>query len=192
MCTFLYRTRKITKELAAYLQHNKIEIHSYNEIEQFLKQLNNTSILAEPSKTNYSVYSAIAPECTIVTGPSPVSLLKAIRNEQEISGIRSAMLKDGVALVKFLKWLETAVPTGKETEISIDKNCMNSGPPNPSTSARASTPSPAIKNTAPSFITKLHRKQTLSSSPKGSYCWIRGHSTWTEQPTLPVPLHWAN
>jgi len=118
---FFIEPEKITKELAAYLQHNKIEIHSYNEIEQFLKQLNNTSILAEPSKTNYSVYSAIAPECTIVTGPSPVSLLKAIRNEQEINGIRSAMLKDGVALVKFLKWLETAVPTDRETEISIDK-----------------------------------------------------------------------
>lgn len=118
---FFIEPEKVTKELAAYLHHSKIEIHSYNEIEQFLKQLNNTSILAEPSKTNYSVYSAIAPECTIVTGPSPVSLLKAIRNEQEINGIRSAMLKDGVALVKFLKWLETAVPTGKETEISIDK-----------------------------------------------------------------------
>ena len=118
---FFIEPEKVTKELAAYLHRNNIEIHPYNEIEQFLKLLNNTSILAEPSKTNYSVYSAIAPECTIVTGPSPVSLLKAIRNEQEINGIRSAMLKDGVALVKFLKWLETAVPTGKETEISIDK-----------------------------------------------------------------------
>lgn len=118
---FFIEPEKVTKELAAYLHRNNIEIHPYNEIEQFLKLLNNTSILAEPSKTNYSVYSAIAPGCTIVTGPSPVSLLKAIRNEQEINGIRSAMLKDGVVLVKFLKWLETAVPTGKETEISIDK-----------------------------------------------------------------------
>lgn len=51
----------------------------------------------------------------------PVTLLKAIRNKQEIAGIHTAMQRDGVALVKFLKWLEDAVPTGRETEISIDK-----------------------------------------------------------------------
>ena len=47
--------------------------------------------------------------------------LKAIRNKQEIAGIHTAMQRDGVALVKFLKWLEDAVPTGRETEISIDR-----------------------------------------------------------------------
>lgn len=52
---------------------------------------------------------------------SPVSFLKAIRNEQEIAGIHAAMQRDGVALVKFLKWLEETVPIGKATEISIDK-----------------------------------------------------------------------
>ena len=61
----------------------------------------------------------------MVHGASPVTLLKAIRNEQEIAGIHAAMQRDGVALVKFLKWLEEAVPTGKETEISVDKKLHN-------------------------------------------------------------------
>ena len=73
------------------------------------------------SKTNYAVYSAIPPECRIMDKFSPVSFLKAIRNEQEIAGIHAAMQRDGVALVKFLKWLEETVPIGKATEISIDK-----------------------------------------------------------------------
>lgn len=118
---FFIQPEKVTNELAAYLTQNDIQVHPYDSVEAFLSRLNGTSILAEPAKTNYAVYSSIPSDCTIVTGPSPVSLLKAIRNQQEIEGMHSAMLKDGVALVKFLKWLEDAVPTGKETEISIDK-----------------------------------------------------------------------
>lgn len=118
---FFIQPEKVTNELAAHLTQNDIQVHPYDSVEAFLSRLNGTSILAEPAKTNYAVYSSIPSDCTIVTGPSPVSLLKAIRNQQEIEGMHSAMLKDGVALVKFLKWLEEAVPTGKETEISIDK-----------------------------------------------------------------------
>ena len=118
---FFIQPEKVTNEFATYLTQNDIQVHPYDDVEAFLSRLNGTSILAEPAKTNYAVYSSIPSDCTIVTGPSPVSLLKAIRNQQEIEGMHSAMLKDGVALVKFLKWLEEAVPTGRETEISIDK-----------------------------------------------------------------------
>lgn len=74
-----------------------------------------------PAKTNYSVFSSVNPQCRIIRGEAPVALLKAIRNEQEIKGIHAAMQRDGVALVKFLRWLESAVPSGTETELSIDR-----------------------------------------------------------------------
>ena len=48
-------------------------------------------------------------------------MMKAVKNETEQAGFRKAMERDGVALVKFLRWLEEAVPTGNETELSIDK-----------------------------------------------------------------------
>jgi Xaa-Pro aminopeptidase len=96
-------------------------VHTYEEIEDYLNHFPARSILADSAKTNYAIYSAINPQCRIIDGTSPVTLLKAIRNKQEIAGIHTAMQRDGVALVKFLKWLEDAVPTGRETEISIDK-----------------------------------------------------------------------
>ena len=77
--------------------------------------------MLNPAKTNYATYSAICPDCRIIEGASPVALSKAIRNEREIDGIHAAMQRDGVALVKFLKWLEEAVPAGNETEISVDR-----------------------------------------------------------------------
>lgn len=118
---FFIQPQKVTEKLSAYLKEIGVSIHSYEDIESFLNRLTASSILLNPSKTNYAAYSAIRPDCRIVKGASPVALLKAIRNEQEIAGIHAAMQRDGVALVKFLKWLEEAVPAGGETEISVDK-----------------------------------------------------------------------
>ncbi|WP_455593459.1 aminopeptidase P family protein [Bacteroides sp.] len=112
---------KVSKEVQTYLNQHQVTIKDYREIEAHLSSLNCRDILVNPAKTNYSVYASINPACKVVRGEAPVALLKAIRNEQEIKGIHEAMRKDGIALVKFLKWLEEAVPTGKETELSIDK-----------------------------------------------------------------------
>ncbi|MEL5894614.1 aminopeptidase P family protein [Bacteroides sp. GD17] len=118
---FFIQPQKVTGELSAYLKETGVSIHRYEDIEHFLNSLTAGSILLNPGKTNYAAYSAICPDCRIIEGASPVAMLKAIRNEQEIAGIHAAMQRDGVALVKFLKWLEEAVPAGGETEISVDK-----------------------------------------------------------------------
>lgn len=118
---YFIQPQKVTSELASYFNANGISVHAYEEIEDYLNNFNAKSILVNPAKTNYAIHSAIHPGCRIISGASPVTLLKAIRNEQEITGIHTAMQRDGVALVKFLKWLEEAVPTGRETEISVDR-----------------------------------------------------------------------
>ena len=118
---YFVQPQKVTPELAEYVSANGISVHPYEEIRDYLNSFNAHSILMNPAKTNYAIYSAIRPGCLIINGASPVALLKAIRNKQEIAGIHAAMQRDGVALVKFLKWLDEAVPAGKETEISVDK-----------------------------------------------------------------------
>ena len=112
---------KVTEEVRNYLEEQQIEIQNYSDTEIYLSDLNSSSILMNPAKTNYSVFSSVNPQCRIIRGEAPVALLKAIRNEQEIKGIHAAMQRDGVALVKFLRWLESAVPSGTETELSIDR-----------------------------------------------------------------------
>ena len=118
---YFVQPQKVTPELAEYFSANGISVHPYEEIGHYLNSFNAHSILMNPAKTNYAIYSAIRPGCLIINGASPVALLKAIRDKQEIAGIHAAMQRDGVALVKFLKWLDEAVPAGKETEISVDK-----------------------------------------------------------------------
>lgn len=118
---YFVQPQKVTPELTEYFNVNGISVHPYEEIGDYLNSFNAHSVLMNPTKTNYAIYSAIRPGCLIINGASPVALLKAIRNKQEIAGIHAAMQRDGVALVKFLKWLDEAVPAGKETEISVDK-----------------------------------------------------------------------
>lgn len=118
---YFINSQKVTPEVAAHLHEAGVSLHTYQEIESYLAQLPAENLMLEPGKTNYAVRSAIPQQCRVIEAPSPVALLKAVRNEQEVAGLRQAMQRDGVALVKFLKWLEEAVPQGKETEISVDK-----------------------------------------------------------------------
>lgn len=118
---YFINSRKVTPEVAAHLHEAGVSLHTYQEIESYLAQLPAGSLMLEPGKANYAVRSAIPQSCRVIEAPSPVALLKAVRNEQETAGLRQAMRRDGVALVKFLKWLEEAVPQGTETEISVDR-----------------------------------------------------------------------
>ena len=118
---YFINSQKVTPEVAAHLHEAGVSLHTYQEIESYLAQLPAENLMLEPGKTNYAVRSAIPQQCRVIEAPSPVALLKAVRNEQEIAGLRQAMQRDGVALVKFLKWLEKAVPQGGETEISVDQ-----------------------------------------------------------------------
>ena len=118
---YFIQPQKITAEVATYMKETGVNLHAYEEAETYLSRISVESLLLNPAKTNYAMYSAVNPDCRIIHGASPVTLLKAIRNEQEIAGIHAAMQRDGVALVRFLKWLEESVSAGKETELSIDK-----------------------------------------------------------------------
>ncbi len=111
---------KISSEVRAYLESNGVSIYKYNKVEEGLKTYSEYNILLDGNETSYYLWKAVRCQ-EIVQASSPIPAMKAVKNEAEIAGYRRAMLKDGVAMVKFLKWLLPAVEAGGETEISIDK-----------------------------------------------------------------------
>ena len=111
---------KVSSEIRAYLESNSVSIYKYNKVEEGLKAYSEYNILLDGNETSYYLWKAVRCQ-EIVQASSPIPAMKAVKNEAEIAGYRSAMLKDGVAMVKFLKWLLPAVEAGGETEISIDK-----------------------------------------------------------------------
>lgn len=104
-----------------YFKRHQVHLENYEHITSALHELNGYRILMDGERSNFSLYHALSSQSQIIDTPSLVTGLKAIRNQTEIDGIHRAMQRDGVALVKFLQWLERAVPEGKETELSISE-----------------------------------------------------------------------
>ena len=109
---------KLTPEVSAYLQAEGIRVDDYENVTRGLKDYFEYNILLDPDEVNYALYKTVNRE--IVEEESPVKRMKTVKNATEIAGFRSAMLKDGIAMVKFLKWLDEA-NVAHETEMSIDR-----------------------------------------------------------------------
>ena len=111
---------KLSPEVKQYLQDNQVSLYKYNKVEKCLESYSEYNILLDGDETSYYLWKTV--KCQeIVAAGSPIPAMKAVKNKAEIEGYRSAMLKDGVAMVKFLKWLKPAVEAGGQTEISIDE-----------------------------------------------------------------------
>ena len=120
---------KLSPEVLAYLKAEDIKVEDYEQVENGLKAYFEYNILLDPNEVNYRLYEVVKnkgkqdnrPKTEIVEAESPVKRMKTVKNATEIAGFRSAMLKDGIAMVKFLRWLKPAVEAGGQTEISVDK-----------------------------------------------------------------------
>ena len=111
---------KVNAEIRTYLETNGISIYKYNKVEEGLKEYSEYNILLDGNETSYYLWKTVRCQ-EIVSQTSPIPAMKAVKSEAEITGYRRAMVRDGVAMVKFLKWLVPAVEVGGQTEISIDK-----------------------------------------------------------------------
>ena len=116
--TLLYICKeKLTPEIEKYLKGEGVSIREYEDI---IADLNGLSmpVYAQPNKTNHAVYSAIK---TPIRKESPVAHMLIFKNETEIKCFRNAMEKDGVAMVKWIKWTLENVPRGDQTELSLSE-----------------------------------------------------------------------
>ena len=114
---------KITDEVRNYLKQHRVEVKAYPALAEDLRTFKekHQGILQISPLANEALYDLSTQYADTLVQASPVALMKAIKNETEQAGFRKAMERDGVALVKFLRWLKEAVPAGNETELSVDK-----------------------------------------------------------------------
>lgn len=111
---------KLTPSVKDYLVGNGVSLYKYNKVEEGLRNYSEYNILLDGDETSYRLWKTV--KCReIVSFTSPIPAMKAIKNQSEIAGFRSAMLRDGVAMVKFLRWLKPAVEQGGQTEMSINE-----------------------------------------------------------------------
>ncbi|MGL4364399.1 MAG: aminopeptidase P family protein [Bacteroidales bacterium] len=113
------------------LKTEQVVLHEYTSIEIALPLLTaNKKVIVNPTKTNVYIYHLLqkSENTQIVQEQSTFGVItecKAIKNNTEIAGVRKAMLADGVAWIKFWKWLEEHIDDGTITEISAGIQLRN-------------------------------------------------------------------
>ncbi|MDU5262907.1 MAG: aminopeptidase P family N-terminal domain-containing protein, partial [Clostridium celatum] len=115
---FYIKKTKVNDEVQSALKEQEVDIYEYNEIEEHVKKLNGNTLI-DPAKVNAKLYSLLS--CTIIEKLNITTNLKAIKNEIEIANFENAHIKDGVAMVKFIKYLKDNIGKEKITEISASK-----------------------------------------------------------------------
>ncbi len=118
--TLYINKNKLTETTVDYLQSQGVGHRNYENIESDLTAISGRKIAMSPS-INFAMYNAASEHNTVFIQASPVSKYKAVKNQTEINGFRNAMLRDGVAMVRFLIWLQKNIGNGNLTELSIDE-----------------------------------------------------------------------
>ena len=116
--TLYINKEKLTPEVMTYLKGEGVGVEAYENVQKGLKDYFEYNILLDPDEVNYTLFKTVT--CKVIEAESPVKRMKTVKNATEIAGFRSAMLKDGIAMVKFLCWLDNQLAEGKMlTECSV-------------------------------------------------------------------------
>ena len=123
--TLFVDERKLTAEVRNYLAEQDITTQPYEAVGDALQKWGEWNILIDPDEVSEALARQVKTiahhPLSVICHPSPVPAMKAVKNEAEQQGLRNAMLKDGIALVKWLCWLKPAVEAGGQTEISVSQ-----------------------------------------------------------------------
>ena len=120
--TLFVDARKVGDRVRDYLKAYGVETADYDRVGEYLRKMDGETMLLDPNEVNYSLWNAVG--CAVKAGSSPIPAMKAVKNEREMEGFRRAMERDGVAMVKFLMWLDGKMDNGEVgelTECSVDR-----------------------------------------------------------------------
>lgn len=128
--TLFVDRRKLTEEVRTYLSREGVAVDDYNAWQYVAREVRHAGRAVSvylPASVNmaqleaFELATEVADDVRLEVIPSPVPPLRAVKTEAEREGMRTAMLRDGAAMVQFLRWLDEEVPKGLQTELSIDK-----------------------------------------------------------------------
>lgn len=110
---------KLSAQMKEDLAKDGIVLHGYNDIYEDIKKIDKAeTLLVDPAKINFAIYSNIPKEVATVEDHNPEIIFKAMKNKTEIENIRIAEIKDSVVHIKFMKWLKENYDKTPITELS--------------------------------------------------------------------------
>ncbi|MEA1848174.1 MULTISPECIES: aminopeptidase P family protein [unclassified Chryseobacterium] len=109
---------KLEVEARKQMDEAWVKMMPYEEFYNCLKEFKDEKVLVSPN-SNQSIFEALKSENNMIKAPVPGNLMKAQKNDTELEGFRKVMVRDGVAMVKFLYWLNHNAGKEPMTEYSI-------------------------------------------------------------------------
>jgi len=117
---------KVDGKLVSAFGQDNIELLPYTRVEEILGSLGQeTRIRLDPDFVGYAFYQAVDPKVWIIEKINPATELKAVKNETEINHMRQTAIKDGVAMVNFLHWIENRTDSAQVSEMSVAKTLFD-------------------------------------------------------------------
>ena len=119
-CNLFVASSKLDDAARAYLDRIGVNTYEYEQVFDYLKQIDVHGVMYDGGKVNEALYESINPAANKVNvSPSPVLKMQSVKNDVELAGERIAMRKDAVALTRFFYWLETEALKTPQTEITL-------------------------------------------------------------------------
>ncbi|KGM95517.1 peptidase M24 [Clostridium novyi A str. 4552] len=119
---FVY-LNKVPEDVKKELEGENVIVKDYSEIEDFLKTLTEKdAVLYDATRTSIYLYNSLDEKVEKIQELNITTDLKGVKNETEIENLRNCQVKDGVAMVKFIKWLKESINKGEYvTELSAEE-----------------------------------------------------------------------
>ncbi|WP_430885405.1 aminopeptidase P family protein [Fusibacter sp. JL216-2] len=113
---------KLSDEAKTHFENSRVNIKAYQDINAFLSSLPaDAQVAYDPSQISVALYASLSNDVIRVENSNPVAMLKSMKSDEEIANMRNSQVRDGVAMVKFIMWLEEAVKNGEASELSAEK-----------------------------------------------------------------------
>lgn len=109
---------KLTDAVKTYLKEIGVRTDGYHRVAQGLRDYFEYNILLDPDETSYTLMQTVDKK-RVIREKTPIPSMKAVKNEAEIKGFRNAMLRDGIAMTKFLYWLKQTIGQEPITELTV-------------------------------------------------------------------------
>lgn len=108
---------KVDAETKAALNKEGFEIAEYSDVEKDVKLIKGKTLI-DSGKLNAKLFTALNKDVEVIKEINITTKLKAIKNSTEIANWEVSQVRDGVAMVKFIKWLKENIGKEKITETS--------------------------------------------------------------------------
>ena len=102
------------------LARDGVEVAPYERVAADLRALDG-ALLLDPGRNSLWIHDLIPNDVAITAADQPSVLLKARKSSQEIANAREAHKRDGVAVVRLLRWLQSEVEGATLTEMTISR-----------------------------------------------------------------------